>query len=185
MAVSQPALAQRLPHPGAECPAIVLLGVPRSGTTLLRVLLGSHPSIQAACETPWICGGYGSNSLRHLVAYLNGDPLGPVANLSGVSADDVLAASRAFVVTLLESYRLRSGKERVVIKTPDDVAHLDFLVNQFPGADFVHIYRDGRDVACSTVQQKGKLLGKHIPPYGEICLESALRRWKDWEGNIR
>ena len=111
--------------------------------------------------------------------------LGPVANMTDVLAEDVLAAARAFVATILQNYRQRSGKARVLLKTPDDMGHLTFLLGLFPNAHFVHLYRDGRDVACSTVAQKGKLLGQHLPPYGEINLHNALRRWRDWEENAR
>ena len=40
---------------------VIILGVPRSGTTLLRVILGSHSTIFATAETPWITGSYGDN----------------------------------------------------------------------------------------------------------------------------
>ncbi len=164
---------------------IIVLGVPRSGTTLLRVLLGSHPSIHAASETPWICGGYGANSLRHLAEFLKSDPTGPVANMTGISDDDVLAAARAFVTTILKNYRTGSGKERILIKTPNDLGELDFLVRLFPEADYVHICRDGRDVACSTVRQKGKFFSARLGRFGKLTLHSALERWKTWEGEAR
>ena len=163
---------------------IIILGVPRSGTTLLRVLLGSHPEVQATSETPWICGGYGANSLRHLVEHLTGDQTGPVANMTGVTDDDVLTAARAFVSTILQRYRIRSGKERVLIKTPDDLGQLDFLARMFPDADYVHIYRDGRDVACSTMRRKGKLLGDNLGSFGNLTLFSVAR-WKSWETGAR
>ena len=50
---------------------IFIIGVPRSGTTLLRVILDSHTQIAAAPETPWILGGYGSAfSLRMMICDL-------------------------------------------------------------------------------------------------------------------
>jgi hypothetical protein len=84
----------RVTDSAAERP-IIILGVPRGGTTLLRVLLGSHPRIQAASETPWTCGGYGANSLRHLIDHLKNDHTGPRANMSGVTEDDLLEAAEA------------------------------------------------------------------------------------------
>ena len=46
---------------------IFIVGVPRSGTTLLRVLLDSHSGILALPETPWLSGAYGGPlSLRQL-----------------------------------------------------------------------------------------------------------------------
>ena len=60
---------------------IVILGVPRSGTTLLRVLLDSHSMVAGAPETPWLTGGYGDFSIRSLVESLNDHKIGPVQTL--------------------------------------------------------------------------------------------------------
>lgn len=157
---------------------VVLLGVSRSGTTLLRVLLGKSPDLAAPPETPWITGAYGKASLRGLCAALVDEPTGPVANLDGVGEGDVLAATRAFVDTLLAPWAARRGKERLVLKTPKDLPHAAFLARVFPDARFVHVRRDGWDVAASTVRRKGMV---SLGELGDVTLENALRRWVDWE----
>jgi len=146
------------------------------------VLLGQSPDLAAPPETPWITGAYGRGSLRALVEALVSAPTGPVENLSGLDADAVYAAGRAFVETLLGPYATARGKTRLVLKTPKDLPHARFLARLFPDACFVHVRRDGRDVACSTVRRKGMVgLGDH----GEVTLENALRRWVDWEDHLR
>jgi hypothetical protein len=157
---------------------VVLLGVSRSGTTLLRVLLGKSPDLAAPPETPWITGAYGRASLRDLCAALIDDPTGPVANLDGLGEADVLAATRAFVDTLLGPWVARRGKARLVLKTPKDLPHAGFLARVFPDACFVHVRRDGRDVAASTVRRKD-MVG--LGDFGAVTLEHALARWVAWE----
>jgi hypothetical protein len=58
---------------------------------------------------------------------------------------------------------------------------LDFLVKIMPAARYVHITRDGRDVAASTVTKQADFFGKKLASYGDLTLLSALRRWVDWE----
>ena len=37
---------------------VFLVGVPRSGTTMLRLILDSHPCVFSTIEFPWIGGNY-------------------------------------------------------------------------------------------------------------------------------
>ena len=43
----------------------------------------------------------------------------------------------------------RRGKSRWAEKTPLNVRHLGWIYRHFPNARFIHVIRDGRDVACS------------------------------------
>lgn len=49
----------------------------------------------------------------------------------------------------LVEYTRRQGKQRWGIKTPDYLAQMDRLWQLFPGCRFIHLIRDGRDVALS------------------------------------
>src|SRR5438046_2599807 len=62
---------------------IFIIGVPRSGTTLLRVLLDSHSEIAGLPETPWLLGAYGSEiSLKAMLSGLIDGPYGAVRNVT-------------------------------------------------------------------------------------------------------
>lgn len=111
---------------------VFILGVPRSGTTLLRILLDSHPAIAAPAETPWIAGGYSRRSLRDLAAFLINHRFGPVANLPGVRPEHVYSAARTFVVDIVDTYLEQRDRRIAVLKTPDDADNLDFLLATFP-----------------------------------------------------
>jgi hypothetical protein len=65
------------------------------------------------------------------------------------------AADRSFaavIARLYGCYAAREGKTRWGDKTPSYVRHLPLLADLFPGARFVHVVRDGRDVALSFVR---------------------------------
>lgn len=163
---------------------IFIIGVLRSGTTLLRVILDSHSKIAAASETPWILGGYGDNSIRQLSQFLVTDKFGPVNNLPGVDEQTVLHASRTFLSEMFTPFIHNKGKELLVLKTPQDIKYLEFLLSLYPDSKYIHIFRDGRDSACSLVENKSTYFGA-IDDYGELNHKNAFKRWYDWELKIR
>jgi hypothetical protein len=57
------------------------------------------------------------------------------------------------VGVLFTAYAVREGKPRWGDKTPENVLHVERLARLFPGAVFVHVIRDGREVAASLAAQ--------------------------------
>jgi hypothetical protein len=173
-------------EPGTHaCPdldrPVVVLGVPRSGTTLLRVLLGAHSALLALPETPWLLGSYGREpSLRTFMEHLEEHRRGAVRNMRHLGGGDVRRAARAFLAVLLDRPLQLAGARHVVFKTPDDVVYLDHLVRLLPDARYVHIVRDGRDVTLSTMRRFATL--NH---YGKATAAACLRRWVDFVDRVR
>jgi len=66
------------------------------------------------------------------------------------------------------AYAEAAGKPRWGDKTPQYVRHIDVLAKIFPDAQFVHLIRDGRDVACSLLDV----------PWFEGDVGKAARRWR-------
>lgn len=141
----------------ASRPPIFIVGAPRSGTTLLRDLLRSHPAISITPESHFIP--------RFHAAW--GDPRSDrqaralarrILSLRTIRRWELelgpqdFASCRSFaeVVDRLFSELARAqGKPRWGDKTPQYVESLPTLAELFPEARFLHIYRDGRDVARS------------------------------------
>jgi hypothetical protein len=120
---------------------IIVGGCGRSGTTLMRVILDTHPRI--------CCGPESHLFLPHLPASAK------LARRFGLSEGNVAAlvatsASQAeFIDRFFAHYAETREKPRWAEKTPRNVLHLDYLFEHFPNARFVHMVRDGRDTVCS------------------------------------
>jgi LPS sulfotransferase NodH len=126
--------------------AVFLVGAPRSGTTWLHQLLAVHPHVATSGESHVFCEGFGT-------LFANHDDTDPHMNLSTwVSRAELLALTRRFVDELLLTVRDRSrpAATHVLDKTPDHRPHAALLGEVYPDATFVHIIRDGRDMASSA-----------------------------------
>ncbi|GIV57792.1 MAG: sulfotransferase [Rhodothermaceae bacterium] len=141
-------------------PFVFVVGCPRSGTTLLQRMLDSHPQLAVANDTHFIP--------RVLKRERQPDPPLTEALVErtrtyrrfyrlGLSDEEVRAAAagaptyRAFVGNLYTRFARRHGKPLAGEKTPDYGRHLPLLNTLFPQARFIHILRDGRNVALSTL----------------------------------
>jgi hypothetical protein len=159
-----------------------IVGVPRSGTTLFRSMLGAHPMICAPSETPWLSGAYGAPpSLRELLRNLIDAGDGPVKNIQSVAKADVRRAARLFVLELFATKMQKEGKEILVLKTPDDIWFIDELIDFFPHAQILHLRRDVRDVALSTVDTGFPTLNH----FGNNNFGNAVGRWITCETKIQ
>ena len=124
--------------------AIVLGGCGRSGTTLLRVMLDSHPRI---CCGPEVA--------LYLPRPVTRGRIRQLAWLFDLGVDEITAMRRVSdsQAQFIEAFALRyceaRGKARFAEKTPRNVLVLEYLLSRFPRATFIHVIRDGRDVVCS------------------------------------
>jgi len=137
-------------------PPLLVLGVRRSGTTLLRVMLDRHSELAVPDESYFVPqladrhrGGIDPDAfvddLRRLPTLREWDvPVGDVgARLRpGMRAGEAIAA-------VYEAYAERHGTRRWGDKTPMYMQRLGLLERLFPDALYVHLVRDGRDAAIS------------------------------------
>jgi hypothetical protein len=140
-------------------PPLIVLGVSRSGTTLLRVVLDRSPGIAIPDESfyvPLLARRHG----RTIDAerFLDDVARIPTVRAWGVRVDDVRPRIRSGMATgdaiaaIFEAYAERSGKPRWGDKTPMYMRHLPLLEGLFPEAQYVHLVRDGRDAALSFLE---------------------------------
>jgi hypothetical protein len=117
---------------------IFVIGSPRSGTTLLRLLLDSHTSISCGEETHF---------LRDLETIVGRD--WPLVETYGLDRAWWLARIRWLYEEFQGEVLARSGKSRWAEKDPTYTLHLPFIEDLFPSAIYVHLLRDGHDVVAS------------------------------------
>ena len=119
---------------------VFIVGMPRSGTSLVEQILASHPEVFGGGELMYIGDGIklsvaeagGRRSWRQRVR--DGDrPL-------------IENAARRYLTQLSE---LNPSAARVTDKLPDNHLHLGWISTMFPGARIIHCMRDTRDVALS------------------------------------
>jgi hypothetical protein len=147
---------------------IFIVGCPRSGTTLLQLMLHAHPRIAIPPETRFLLPAYfrrqdfgdlrTAAGRRALGGYIVGDRDGKFKDL-GLDADAVLAEIEAapptvgsVLGTVLRAYARSHGKPRWGDKRPTYARYLPDLYRMFPDAQFVHVIRDGRDCVGSLKQ---------------------------------
>lgn len=179
-------------HARGRVPAPFVVGVPRSGTTLLRLMLDAHPELTIPPETHfvpklitqfegWAEEGAGTAELRARAFELItthprwGDMgLDPEALRSRLAQHDPLTpgdAARSFY----EAYAARVGKRRWGDKSPPYAWKAPRIQRGLPEAHFIHLIRDGRDVALSLSEVS----------WGPGGVEESARKWVRDMGRAR
>ena len=146
-----------LPRPSDEQPPpFFIVGAERSGTTLLRLILSSHPELACHEEfeyvVDWLDPETGSISLSkfrdHLTAHRCFSELFRQRG-SMLKEPQVVIDHAALVRAFLEQFR-REQNRPIVGATVH--RHFDHLLRIWPNARFVHLVRDPRDVARSNIK---------------------------------
>lgn len=162
-------------RPQVKSPFFIVASA-RSGTTFLRLTLNAHPLVAVPPESRFITELWdgsdevdGEDFPRKLAEHkrfrawdlaiedvrrqLGGEPRLPYAR----------AISAAY-----EAYAEKNGKRYWGDKTPRYVEHIPFLAALFPDARFIHLVRDGRNVALSY---------SHVD-FGPKNVARAARLWQ-------
>lgn len=117
-------------------PIVMIIGPPRSGTTLLGNLLHLHPKFSTIIEPYYIWDRHFRN-----------------ASHDQLSEKDASEPVRRQIRGAFGRYLNDIGAERVVDKSPRNSLKIPFIRRVFPEAHFVIILRDPRDTILSIRRQ--------------------------------
>ncbi len=151
-----------------------IIGVYRSGTTLLRYILDSHPNIAVPPET---------NFLEPLASLWTSEWNRKGLQGVGVDAEGLKQRLRDFAASILDDYAVAKGKKRWFDKTPSYIDILDVIEDIFgKETQYILVFRHGLDVAESLASvHAGNGLGgpvrRYMDEYGDVPRLAALRHW--------
>lgn len=173
-----PALLDRIPaHEADDLRPIFIIGMPRSGTTLVEAVLGEHPRVAAGGEMRILESWFQRNSAS---------PAGTLLSQRLAEADaETLAALAADWAGELQ--RAQGGCDYITDKLPENFYYMGVIAGIFPRARFVHVRRDPRDTCLSCYMTA---LGGHDVGLSETIADVGVyyREYEKlmayWENNL-
>jgi tetratricopeptide (TPR) repeat protein len=118
---------------------VFIVGMPRSGSSLVEQILSSHSSVFGAGEL---------NEIGKIA-----DELPPLTNDPGQIAAWTVAARHAASAHVAHLEALGGGAPRIIDKLPDNLLHLGLIAALFPLSRIIFCERDPRDICLSNYFQ--------------------------------
>lgn len=173
-----------------------IIGNPRSGTTLLRLMLTVHPKIHVPPECGFII--WWANKYFHEGRFIELSEINKIINdlrsskkfeFWKLDCDEMQDAFRRLDSIRYETictalYRLhanKAGKINVLLgdKNNFHTKHIPELNKIFPECKFIHIVRDGRDVAASYLTlNKPRTTSDYYPRLNKN-IEAIAQEWSE------
>lgn len=164
------ALQQRAKNP------VFIGGLQKSGTSLVRAILGKHPGLFAGLETAWFDLPWGEGeATKRLPALLK------IARLYRRGEDETLAlaarapSAEAFLDSFMAKVCAAEGKPRWIEKTPGNILHAARIFSFWPGAQMIHVLRDPRDVYSSMIEARKMMEASAFVSYWKSVVPAALK----------
>jgi hypothetical protein len=153
-----------------------IVGSARSGTTLLRMMLNAHPEVAVPPESRFVVDLYRSDDVQvdDFLSRLEEHPrwISWDTQIEDVRAQLTGMTTVAYpeaIEAAYMAYAQNRNKKRYGDKTPRYIEDLPLLSRLWPEARFVHLVRDGREVALSYADV----------PFGPSTVAKAATLWKE------
>lgn len=163
---------------------IFVVGQPRSGTTWIYDILAAHPEAAGVFESWLFTTGQGIGGLfskAHWNPRIEQDreTFGKAYRLNQLMTRDELVAEMRELTARWLSAVLEPHHRFLVEKTPAHHGSMPMIAELFPQARFIHVLRDGRDVAVS-LRAAAESWGK-----GYFKAPPAYEGGKRWQSTVR
>lgn len=178
-----------------------ILGNPRSGTSLLRLILNSHPAVVVPPESgflQWWYKKYGNWDItdtldkKKVVGYVEDVLTSRKIENWDLDRDELISSilrseprnySELSTIVYLNYKRKLLPNDRVIVGDKNNyyIRHLETLHLIYPQSKYIHLVRDGRDVACSYRSLASlKTESEYKPQLSSDIEEIAL----EWSQNV-
>jgi tetratricopeptide (TPR) repeat protein len=163
-------------HSGSGDPSgapIFIVGLPRSGSTLVEQILASHSCVEGTMELPNII------NITHQFDDMKADRDGYPETV-GTAPMEVLTALGGRY--LAETMPLRTGRERFIDKLPNNFSHVGLIHAILPRAIIIDARRHPMDCCLSTFKQhfaEGQTFSYDLEDLGRYyrCYLSLMDHW--------
>lgn len=153
---------------------IFIVGIGRSGTSLLQSMLNAHPDVCFIPETQFLRKYVFTNqkwtSKDEIIELLSSDE-----NLSrtGLDVSELITISDSFFdayQNMLKTYLSTKDKKIIGDKDPRNIDFLTKIHHHYPSAKVIHLVRDPRDVVLSRTKAAWS---QHWPFFLHVFLYNA------------
>lgn len=180
-------------------PPIFIIGNPRSGTTLLRLMLTCHRNIVIPPECGFMIwwyekykdwnANYSREQLDNFLDDLFSSKKIETWNLNRSSLKTILLDRHfhSYAALISNVYKFYAITQKASFKRWGDknnfhLNHIETILGLFSQAQFIHIVRDGRDIACSYKKlAESNFNSKYAPKLPSDVYDIAM----EWMSNIK
>jgi len=162
-------------HAIEDATPIFVIGMPRSGTSLVEQILASHSSVFGAGEV------YHSSVFDSQVAQITGRPF--PQSISSVPAEVLTQSAQVYV----ENLRVNADQSaRITDKLPHNFLRVGLLTAVMPQARIIHCVRDPMDICLSIFTHFFSSAHGYASDLEELGLYYRLyeRLMQDWEARF-
>lgn len=159
---------------------VFLVGCPRSGTTIIQALLGSHSHIETFPETKifqyTLWKDFRPQLPQRLHQFFYHELFRPEL-MQDYKQNQSIMFTLGWFLGILDSLAIEKNKSIWIEKTPEHIFFIPEIEIINPNAKFIHVTRNGLDTIASlweaTRNSENNLWGK------DWSLDDCIQRWKN------